>query len=64
MDHKVPLSKGGEGVSIVNLQLLCVDCHRKKDETPRKTKNPPKRGPCEAIPALLFDWLLEQKPFF
>ena len=31
IDHKVSLSKGG-GSSRKNTQLLCVPCHRKKDQ--------------------------------
>jgi 5-methylcytosine-specific restriction endonuclease McrA len=65
IDHKVPISKGGNHISIVNMQLLCIDCHRKKDEqqplsTLGKTTS---RDPCEAIPALMFKWLLEGQSF-
>jgi len=30
VDHKVPIFKGGEGIGLRNLQILCVDCHKKK----------------------------------
>ena len=56
LDHKVPISKGGEHVAIVNLQLLCKECHREKDQEKPKFR-PERRGPCEAILPPLFAWL-------
>lgn len=29
-DHKTPLFRGGKGVGIDNIQILCVKCHRRK----------------------------------
>lgn len=63
MDHRVPISKGGEHMAIVNLQLLCVECHREKDQEKPKFR-PEEWGPCEAILPPLFVWLLEKESFF
>lgn len=30
VDHITPLFRGGAGVGIANIQILCVNCHRKK----------------------------------
>lgn len=30
VDHSEPLFKGGQGPGVENIQILCVDCHRKK----------------------------------
>lgn len=35
IDHVKPVSQGG-GNEIKNLQLLCRDCHGKKDNKPKK----------------------------
>ena len=36
IDHKRPLSQGGEKYALENLQALCPNCHRKKTDA----KNP------------------------
>jgi 5-methylcytosine-specific restriction endonuclease McrA len=35
VDHKMPVSKGGHGFKLDNLQTLCESCHAKKSQTER-----------------------------
>lgn len=47
IDHKVPLSEGGNN-DVTNLQALCVSCHRVKTlrasvGKPKKTRQPKKK---------------------
>lgn len=35
-DHIVPISKGGPGAGLDNVQVLCVPCHREKTNQDRK----------------------------
>lgn len=30
VDHIIPLHKGGDGVGLHNVQVLCIDCHKEK----------------------------------
>jgi 5-methylcytosine-specific restriction endonuclease McrA len=53
VNHKVPISKGGEHVAIVNLQLLCKECHREKDQEKPRFR-PERWRPCEVILPPLF----------
>jgi 5-methylcytosine-specific restriction endonuclease McrA len=32
IDHKISIGQGGKPIAIVNLQLLCVNCHKEKQE--------------------------------
>lgn len=43
IDHKIPLFKGGDGIGRDNLQVLCVQCHRKKTAQERG-KNAQEQG--------------------
>lgn len=36
IDHIIPLHKGGEGIGVVNIQTLCVECHKRKTIKERK----------------------------
>lgn len=36
VDHIIPIFRGGRGVCIENLQVLCVNCHRKKTARERR----------------------------
>jgi len=35
-DHTTPISHGGQGAGIVNIQILCVDCHKIKTKADYK----------------------------
>lgn len=32
IDHVIPMDAGGDPFDLDNMQLLCIWCHRKKDE--------------------------------
>lgn len=36
VDHIVPIYKGGASVGLTNIQVICVECHRKKTIAERK----------------------------
>lgn len=37
VDHIIPIFRGGRGVCIENIQVLCEPCHRKKSARERRT---------------------------
>lgn len=37
VDHIIPIFRGGHGVCLENLQVLCVNCHRVKTARERRT---------------------------
>lgn len=39
LDHIIPKVYGGNG-DYLNLQLLCISCHRKKDSIPKARRSP------------------------
>lgn len=38
LDHIIPVSLGGGNLGDENKQLLCVPCHKIKDDIPKKVK--------------------------
>ena len=42
-DHTVPVVEGGGGVTIVSLQTLCLECHRKKTRREAEVRRAKKR---------------------
>jgi 5-methylcytosine-specific restriction endonuclease McrA len=39
IDHKVPVSAGGDAFDLNNLQVLCHNCHKKKTRLENKTRS-------------------------
>src|SRR5690606_12121096 len=39
VDHIVPIHKGGIGVGLDNVQVLCVDCHHRKTAEDRRSES-------------------------
>lgn len=36
VDHILPISHGGDGIGLKNIQVLCAGCHKRKTKEERK----------------------------